>query len=257
MYKLYVILTIAILAEGAVDKRNHVVSHVDTEVKIQLHLSDVLKDFSEKLNDKSSDDFQRKASQFCSKLEKVFHGDLPVIISGSEPLKFEKCEVEKFNVKTFNGLILETTVDFYLYFTGRYDEKLVPAIFNAIVKNRDKSAKPSHKGKGVVSIGGLYFYQFDIMSITVWVNTHEIEDDERFDRRSSLETRLLEILLDSQIGKTVARRTMDHNSSERMVYERIPVQRINEKLQRLMKIEQITATNTENREYNDDAFALQ
>lgn len=87
--------------------------------------------------------------------------------------------------KTFNGHILETTVDFYLYFTGRYDEKLVPAIFNAIVKNRDKSAKPSHKGKGVVSIGGLYFYQFDIMSITVWVNTHEIEgDDERFDRRS-------------------------------------------------------------------------
>lgn len=50
---------------------------------------------------------------------------------------------------------------------------------------------------------------------------------------------------------------MDHNSSERTVYERIPVQRINEKLQRLMKIEQITATNTENREYNDDAFALQ
>lgn len=73
----------------------------------------------------------------------------------------------------------------------------------------------------------------------------------------ALETRLLEVLLDSQIGKTVARRTMDHNSSERMVYERIPVQRINEKLQRLMKIEQITATNTENREYNDDAFALQ
>ncbi|XP_052105424.1 uncharacterized protein LOC127738277 [Mytilus californianus] len=251
MFQLYVLLTIVIFAEATVDKRRHVVTHVDTEVKIQLHISDVLDDFSEKLNDKSTDEFQRKASQFCSKLEKVFHGDLPVITSGSELLKFEKCVVDKFDVKT-------STVDFYLYFTGRYDEKLVPAIYNAIRKNRDRSAKPSHKGKGVIGIGGLYFYQFDIVSITVWVNTHDIEnDDDRFDRRSSLETRILEILLDSQIGKAVARRNMDHNSSERMLYERIPVQKINEKLQRLMKIEQDTVTNTENRGYIYDTFALQ
>ena len=72
----------------------------------------------------------------------------------------------------YNGKTEGATVNVALTFVGKYTSDVVPYIFDTMT---DQSLREVYNGKLIFGIGGVYFTNFEVTSVIVWINTHEVK----------------------------------------------------------------------------------